>query len=91
MISTPAIMPVPALVALGMAVLALAFAVTLRRGRRAAASEAELLRVVAHGHYCPGCDREWGHPGRTCVQHWSWPCEDCRSGMRAPRSIQQSA
>jgi hypothetical protein len=79
--------PAAALLAVGLVALAVALTVKLKRRRAPRAPEA----APAHDHYCQGCDRAWLHLGQTCLQHWSWPCEDCRPQLSGPLSMRRTA
>jgi len=43
-----------------------------RKRQQAAAADA-----LPHPHYCPECDQEWPHVGRTCLKPWALQCSKC--------------
>ena len=59
-------------------VVAAVLTVLLLRGRAARKRErAAAANALPHPHYCPECDQEWPHVGRTCLKPWALQCSKC--------------
>jgi ribosomal protein L37AE/L43A len=67
------------LLVIGMGVVAVAglTGVLLRSRAARKRQSAAAADAMPHPHYCPECDQEWPHVGRTCLKSWALLCPKC--------------